>query len=156
MVDQEARLVRVKHQHNVFTTECVRDLTLSHGRWVVVSSTNNVEIDHTLGEKDIRQPDISFWSYKRLVYREALKKRILPTESEIPDVVIQFSWKNTKAYETEAINDMMNLAKDGGKTLKSTNSSSLLRFIVCCGICCFVPLIDRSKNRRKRCREPTD
>jgi len=31
-----------------------------------------------------------------------------PTDRSIPDVVINFSWKNPRSYEEEAIDDMMN------------------------------------------------
>lgn len=53
-----------------------------------------------------REPDLSYWGYPR-----CSKKRsgsLTPTDDgSIPDVIVQFSWKNQKKYEKEAINDMM-------------------------------------------------
>lgn len=116
LVDGEARLVMVKHQHNLFTSEYLQDLIESHGKWMKISGTNHVEIG-VQGEKRIRQPDLNFWSYKRLVYDAIAKKKILPTDSEIPDVVVQFSWRNTKGYERGAIDDLMRygLDREGGQ-----------------------------------------
>lgn len=52
LVDGEARLVMVKHQHNLFTSEYLQDLIESLGKWMKISGTNNVEID-VQGEKPI-------------------------------------------------------------------------------------------------------
>ena len=50
------------------------------------------------------EPDLSYWDSPRC--DPSLEE---PKIADlIPDVVIQFSWKNPKGYEEDAINDMMN------------------------------------------------
>jgi hypothetical protein len=51
---------------------------------------------------------MSFWGYTRCKKNE--RGVWIPVDialGSIPDVIIQFSWKNKKGYEEDAINQMM-------------------------------------------------
>jgi hypothetical protein len=48
-----------------------------------------------------------------------------PVAGSVPDVIIQFSWRNTQRYEEDAINDMMNLALVKQRGSKSTTRPTL-------------------------------
>ena len=50
---------------------------------------------------------------------------MLPIRWTIPDVVIQFCWKNPRSYEEEAIDDMMNRGLEQQKGTPSTDRPRL-------------------------------
>jgi hypothetical protein len=112
--DGVARLVMPKEQHNYFITSYLEDLIHSHYNWALVSGTHLV---HLAGgsEKPRRMPDINIWSYKRLEIAPS-GRRTTRNDCRMPDVVIQFSWKNKTPYEQGAIDDIMNygLDREGG------------------------------------------
>ena len=100
------------HQHNQFTTEYVNEFgdwrKNYWGKWGTCSGTNKIQLSN--GKS--RDPDLSFWGYHRC-NPECTRPLI---EDAIPDVVIQFSWKNKMWYEEKALDDMMNkgLEQEGG------------------------------------------
>lgn len=110
LVDDVARLVMPKEQHNYFTTSYVEDLIHSHYSWALVSGTHLVHLDAG-SEKPRRMPDVNIWSYTRLEIAPS-GRRTTRNDCRMPDVIIQFSWKNQKPYEQGAIDDIMNHGLD--------------------------------------------
>jgi hypothetical protein len=110
LVEGKPRLVVPSHQHNAFTTVYANAFTYWSnsdvkrcGQWGVCSATHRID----LPQGRSRDPDLSYWGYPHCIKRD--DGSLKPTTSgSIPDVVIQFSWKNTYVYEVAAINDMMN------------------------------------------------
>lgn len=110
LVDDVARLVTPKEQHNYFTTSYVEDLIHSHYNWALVSGTHLVHLAAG-SEKPRRMPDINIWSFKRLEIAPS-GRRTTRNDCRMPDVIIQFSWENKKPYEQGAIDDIMNYGLD--------------------------------------------
>ena len=109
LVDGKPRLVMPSDQHNTFTSAYVADFMLKWGPngWGFCSGTHKIH----LSSGRSRDPDISYWGYPRCS-KNPETKFLEPKNLEkgaIPDVVIQFSWKNKTSYEEDAIDDMMNL-----------------------------------------------
>lgn len=116
LVNGNPRLKMPSDQHNTFTTQyaihfvdfCKSGTT---GRWGCCSGTHKIHLPH--GKS--RHPDLSYWGYPRCSAND--DGPLFPANrGSIPDVIIQFSWKNTRGYEEDAIDDMMNngLEKDHG------------------------------------------
>ena len=108
LVDGKPRLVMPSDQHNAFTSAYVQNFSFQWGknRWGVSSGTHKIHLPNGRS----RDPDISYWGYPRC--RKDPSTGVLEPINlglgPIPDVVIQFSWQNKKAYEESAIDDMMN------------------------------------------------
>ena len=105
LVDGKPRLVMPTDQHNSFTSKHVFEFAVLHGKWGYVSGTHNVH----LSTYSRREPDVSFFGYVRCMRN---KKGVLELKDKgaVPDVIIQFSWKNKKGYGEDAMDDMMNLS----------------------------------------------
>ena len=115
LVDGKPRLVMPSYQHNAFTSFYSTDFERRFGqnKWGFSSSTHRFRLQ---GDRS-RDPDLSYWGYPRCMKDEnGALQPINLGKGTIPDVVIQFSWRNKKRYEENAINDMMNrgLEVDGG------------------------------------------
>mgnify|MGYP007080211435 CR=1 FL=1 len=104
LVEGKARLVKHSDQHNAFTSDFVFDFISTWRKWVYCTLTHKI---HLLNGRS-GDPDISFWGYPRCSKSPRTPYALRPTNRSIPDVVINFSWKNTRSYEEEAIDDMMN------------------------------------------------
>jgi hypothetical protein len=103
LLDGKPRLVMPTDQHNAFTSETVGDFMVLHGKkWGYATGTHNVH----LSTNSRRKPDVSFFGYPRCV-RNKRGVWVPYNKGAVPDVVIQFSWRNQKGYEEQAINDMM-------------------------------------------------
>jgi hypothetical protein len=109
LLDGKPRLISPSHEHNSFTSTQVWsfiDFSRKRGKWGVCSARHNIH----LANGGYRNPDISYWGYPRC------DNDGYPPLGAIPDVVIQFCWRNTFKYEQQAIDDMMNqgLENEGG------------------------------------------
>ena len=107
LMENRPRQIRPTDQHNSFTSQHVFEFARFHGTWGYVSGTHNVH----LSTHSHREPDISFFGYPRCIRnsRGALQPC---NKGAVPDVVIQFSWKDKKGYKEQAMNDMMTSALD--------------------------------------------
>ena len=107
LVGRKPRLVMPSDQHNAFTSEYVAEFNYwGRNKWGFSSGTHSIHLQNDRS----RDPDISYWGYPRCS-KDPQTGVLKPTnlgDGPIPDVVIQFSWKNKKKYEEGAINDMMN------------------------------------------------
>ena len=104
LVNGVPRQVMPSHQYNGFTTQYL--LYFSHkwakNKWGCASTTHKIHKQNG----GACEPDLSYWGYPRCRFNEGT---LVPEKDGlIPDVVIQFSWRNKKTYEEDAINDMMN------------------------------------------------
>ena len=104
LVEGKARLVMPSDQHNLITTNIVSHFTRTWGNWGCCTGTHKIHLPNGRS----RDPDISYWGYPRCSKDPSMPGALCPTTMSIPDVVINFSWKNTESYEEEAIDDMMN------------------------------------------------
>lgn len=105
VLEGKPRLIMPSDQHNEFTSIYAWNFfSWARNRWGLASATHKI---HLQGGRS-RDPDLSFWGYPRCIRDDIGNLR--PIAGSIPDAIIQFSWKNTKKYEENAINDMMNLA----------------------------------------------
>jgi len=84
-----------------FITRHVMRFTKAKGKWGLCSATHRIHLSNGRS----RDADLSFWGYPRC--KPSLEEPISP--GAIPDVVIQFSWRNKKLYEEKTINELMNL-----------------------------------------------
>lgn len=108
LVNGNPRLKMPSDQHNTFTTQYAMHFARTMGRWGCCSGTHKIHLPH--GKS--RDPDLSYWGYPR-----CSADVLFPADrGSIPDVIIQFSWKNKRGYEEDAIDDMMTegLEKDHG------------------------------------------
>jgi len=95
-------------QHNKFTSEVVAKFLRRHGDYGYVTGTHNVYLAEDKEYKH-REPDVSFFGAPRCVADE--DGDLIPYNGDaVPDVVLQFSWRNAGGYEEDAIDDMMNYA----------------------------------------------
>ena len=119
LVGNKPRLITPSDQHNVFTGEYNThfEYQWAKNRWGRSSSTTKIH----LANGRSRDPDLSYWGYPRCVCDK--KGNLHPIWGTVPDVIIQFSWKNTRKYEIDAINDIMNKAKED----QSAGAASLTR-----------------------------
>lgn len=119
LVGGRALLKMPSDQHNKFTTKYVQNFfRWSKNSWGMCTGTHKI---HMPANKSW-DPDISYWGYPRCVKEDG---DLVPADfGSVPDVVVQFSWKNKKWYEEKAIDDMMtkSLEKDHG-----TRNNSLPR-----------------------------
>lgn len=128
LVDGKPRLVMPSDQHNSFTSIYVVKFlnfcnTLFWGKWGFCSGTHKIHLQPG-GSHLSRDPDLSYWGYPRCTKDK--DGDLLPTnKGSIPDVVVQFSWKNTKKYETEVIDDMMNRGLEHDHGALSTSRPTL-------------------------------
>jgi hypothetical protein len=92
-------------EHNTVTSWITGQFTLwSKRRWGYASATNKVRLNN---QKSV-DPDISFWGYTKCRWEYGFFHVKLGDMT--PDVCIQFCWKNSWAYEENAMNDLMNRA----------------------------------------------
>ena len=107
LVGGKLRLIMPSVQHNEFTTYYANDFTLNWAkdRWGLSSPTHKIHLSNGRS----RDPDLSFWGFPRCI-RDEEKNLSLAVKGSVADVIIQFCWKNTQAYEENAIDDMMNLS----------------------------------------------
>jgi len=95
-------------QHNQFTSNVCFKFAKRHGDYGYVTGTHNVYLNE---DKEYRhkEPDVSFFGKPRCVADE--DGDLIPYNYDaVPDIVLQFSWRNDIGYEEEAIDDMMNCA----------------------------------------------
>lgn len=114
-VKGKPRMIMPSDQHNFFTSQYVDIFAMwsvtTWGRWGFCSGTHKIHLPN----RKSRDLDLSYWGYPRCSHNN--NGHWVPTvRDSVPDVVIQFSWKNKKSYEEDAIDDMMNrgLETDGG------------------------------------------
>ena len=112
LINGKPRLIMPSDQHNQFTGQTNLDFQnrWAKNRWGASVATHKIYLQ----DGKSRDPDLSFWGYPRCV-RDS-RGNLNPIFGSVPDVIIQFSWKNKADYEVNAINDMMNqaLEKDHG------------------------------------------
>lgn len=100
----EALYLRIPtDQHNRFTSRTIFKFASRHGSWGYVTGTHNVH----LSTNKRREPDVSFFGAPRCV-ADADGDLGPYDDGAVPDVVIQFSWRNKRGYEEQAIDEMMN------------------------------------------------
>jgi hypothetical protein len=106
LLNGKPRLVMPSDQHDDFTRSYSMKFEKfwAKNRWGASSSTHKI---HLSTDKS-RDPDLSYWGYPRCTSRD--EGDLQPVAGSVPDVIIQFSWRNTQRYEEDAINDMMNFA----------------------------------------------
>jgi hypothetical protein len=124
LVDGKPFLRMPSEQHNDFTLKYTNDFNRwSQYRWGCCSSTYKIRL---VDGRSSRDPDLSYWGYSRCE-----KNCERPAEPGlIPDVIIQFSWKNTKTYEENAINDMMNFGIERPKDLVASATRPNLGYLI--------------------------
>jgi hypothetical protein len=128
LLDGKPRLVMPSSQHNAFTADSIHDFIRcwSKDRWGNASSTHKVRLPNGRS----RDPDLSYWGYPRCD-RDG-RRTLRPVDREfdcVPDVVIQFSWKNKAQYEENAINDIMNNSLEKRNGAVSTSRPNLGYFV---------------------------
>ena len=97
-------LRRPTDQHNRFTSRTIFKFASRHASWGYVTGTHNV---HLVSTNKHREPDVSFFGAPRCS-ADADGDLGPYDDGAVPDVVIQFSWRNKRGYEEEAIDEMMN------------------------------------------------
>jgi hypothetical protein len=102
LLESGPRLIMPSKQHNTLTRDCVDEFQSSHS-WGKCYESHKIY----LSNGRTRDPDVSFWGLHRCFRNRSGKLKLLD-DSAIPDVIIQFSWRNTFKYEEKAIDDMMN------------------------------------------------
>ena len=105
----EALYVRMPtDQHNKFTSSIVAKFMRRHGDLGYATATHNIHLSTT---NKHREPDVSFFGSPRCV-QDADGDLVPYDDGAVPDVVIQFSWRNKRGYEEEAMDEMMNDAAE--------------------------------------------
>ena len=99
---------RQRLQHNNFTSTIVAKFLRRHADWGYATATHNVHLATT---NKHREPDVSFFGSPRCV-QDADGDLVPYNRGAVPDVVIQFSWRNKRGYEEEAMDEMMNDAAE--------------------------------------------
>jgi hypothetical protein len=118
--DGKPRLVMPSDQHNEFTRSYNTKFAVwARNRWGASGASHKIHL--TNGRS--RDPDVSYWGYPRCT--KDVEGVLQPVAGSVPDVIIQFSWRNTQRYEEDAINDMMNRARDKQRGSKSTTRPTL-------------------------------
>ena len=142
----KARLRMTSGAHDDVTDEYARKFNKEWGKdeWgVAVDGSTNIFIQALPGHKETRRkPDIAFWGKdKCFTQRRLLKPKNLANPPKIhatteqkervnPDVVFQFSWGNSKGYEIEAIDDMMNRVHTSYTSHQPNNEPPRLGFLL--------------------------
>jgi hypothetical protein len=118
--DGKAYLFMKSFNHNRATTKIVSNFVTWAAGWKgCATGEHNVDLDQAnpvpppKKRRRLREPDICFWGEpkcERDKHNTLLAKSVNPPSKlpVNPDVVIQFSWRNSMDYEVEALNDMMN------------------------------------------------
>jgi hypothetical protein len=121
LVDRKPRLIMPSDQHNDFTTTYLMDFEKrwAKDRWGFCSATHKIHLPNGRS----RDLDLSYWGYPRCT-RDPMGN-LVPADGSVPDVIIQFSWKNPQNYEADAINDMMNRALEEDHGALSTTRPTL-------------------------------
>jgi hypothetical protein len=95
--DGTARQIMSSEQHNDFTDFYVTDFLKRRPRWGYCSATHKVHLCNGRS----RDPNISYWGYNRCskhpITGDPCLYRI--DKKPIPDIVVQFSWRNSFGYE---------------------------------------------------------
>lgn len=95
-------------QHNDFTSSVCFKFAKRHGDYGYVTGTHNVHLS-VAKEYKRKEPDVSFFGAPRCVPDE--DGDLVPyNKGAVPDVVLQFSWRNARGYQEDAIDDMMSYA----------------------------------------------
>ena len=105
LVDGKVRLRMASDQHNKFTGQFCSGFTRRHGEFGFASATHNVHLQ----SRRRREPDLSLFGISRCV-RNRWGDLVPYDDGAVPDVIIQFSLRNPRGYEEDAIDDMMALA----------------------------------------------
>lgn len=106
LVDEGLYLRIPTNQHNRFTSRTIFKFASRHGQFGYVTGTHNVHLSSTNDFRH-REPDVSFFGAPRCVEDE--DGDLGPyDDGAVPDVVIQFSRRNKRGYEEDAIDEMMN------------------------------------------------
>ena len=95
-------------QHNKFTSNIVAKFMRRHGNVGYATATHNIHLS-TMNKH--REPDVSFFGSPRCV-QDADGDLVPYDDGAVPDVVIQFSWRNKRGYEEEAMDEIMNDAAE--------------------------------------------
>jgi hypothetical protein len=121
LLDGKPRLVMPSPQHNKFTRSYNAEFEKfwAKNRWGASGESHKI----FLSTNRSRDPDLSYWGYPRCAVNA--KGDLQPVDGSVPDVIIQFSWRNTQRYEEDAINDMMNFALDEERGSISTTRPTL-------------------------------
>jgi hypothetical protein len=110
ILEGQALYVRMPtDQHNKFTSNIVAKFLRRHADWGYVTATHNVHLATTTNKH--REPDVSFFGSPRCVL-DADGDLVPYDDGAVPDFVIQFSWRNKRGYEEEAMDEMMNDAAE--------------------------------------------
>jgi hypothetical protein len=116
----KAYLFMPSHNHNDATSFILNSFTVWAANWKgFATGEHNIPVDQSIDiepnpkrQCKLREPDISFWGFPKCE-RDDNELSPKPAHPPVmrpkvnPDVVIQFSWRNTKGYEFEALNDIM-------------------------------------------------
>jgi hypothetical protein len=86
-------------EHNMFTGNYANDFCYSFGRWGACCATFKIHLSNGFSQ----DPDLGYWGYPRCNAKCTAPLRM----DSIPDVVIQFCWKNPFGYEESALDDIM-------------------------------------------------
>jgi hypothetical protein len=120
LLDGKPRLVMPSDQHNEFTRSYNTKFAVwAKNRWGASGESHKI---HLTNDRS-RDPDLSYWGYPRCTI--GVEGDLRPIAGSVPDVIIQFSWRNTQRYEEDAINDMMNRARDKQRGSISTTRPTL-------------------------------
>ena len=128
LVDGVLYLRRPTDQHNQFTSRTIFKFASRHRRFGYATGTHNVHLSSANGFRH-REPDVSFFGAPRCVADE--DGDLVPYDlGAVPDIVIQFSWRNKRGYEEDAIDDIMNDAVEierGSKSLTCPRVGYLIK-----------------------------
>lgn len=123
LVDKKPRQVMPGPQHDSFTGHFTNDFCVwARNKWGTCYGTSKIQLQNGAS----RDPDLSYWGYHKCTKVDS--NTIEPIDHAgrpIPDVVVQFSWKNTWKYERGAINDMMNQGLESYGENRSRNCPRL-------------------------------
>lgn len=127
LLDGKPRLVIPSDQHNAFTSRYDKKFSLfAKNRWGTSTATHKIHLSNGTS----RDPDLSYWGYPQCRRdSEGLLEPIGIAKGAVPDVIIQFSWRNKAEYEENAIDDMMNraLTRDDGDATTRPNVGYLIK-----------------------------
>ena len=82
-----------------------------------------------MGGRSRDPEDLSYWGYPARCHKNT-DGNLVPLEGSLPDVVIQFSWKNTVQYEFHAFNDIMNRALEKDHAPVATTRPTLGGYLI--------------------------
>ena len=116
LLDGKPRLVSPSAQHNAFTNDYYCDfnrwarcwkMKRWEFQWGVTRAKNNIHLENG----GYLSPDLSFWGYPQC--HKNRRGRLVPYGFEMcrmPDVIIEFNWRNPAKYEEDKIDHTTNQA----------------------------------------------